>query len=173
MYESNLTGLFTYFEQKNSLHLLADTPIQLRDHSVWKEGTNTSKGIPGTESNNKRGREYLDNWLREELKDGSERLRLHTIRSVAALKELSKWNSKENFDRVSALGMLMWYRQSLAQYTDKEQVDKMRNSKYGDYFNKFKQSKDTRQELWEKHMNPQNQTNNFNAVNTITNLAVK
>jgi uncharacterized short protein YbdD (DUF466 family) len=156
MYESNLTGLFTYFEQKNSLHLLADTPTQLRDHSVWKEGTNTSKGIPGTESNNKRGREYLDNWLREETKDGTENLRLHGIRSIAALKELTKWNPKENFDRVSALGMLMWYRQTLAQYTDKDEVSKIRNKKYGNYLDKFKQKPDTSRILWDKYMNPNN-----------------
>lgn len=140
MYESNLTGLFTYFEKKKALSLLADTPIQLRDVTVWKEGTNTSKGINATEQNNKKGREYYDNWLREPLGDAESKLKLHTIRSIGLLKETSKWNNKGNFDRVSAMGMVMWYRETLAQYTDTEQRQKKVNSKYGSHFNKFKKN---------------------------------
>lgn len=151
MYENNITGLFTYFEKKNSLHLLADTPIQLRDHSIWKEGTNTSKGITATEVVNRRGREYLDNWLREEVKDSTDRLRLHTIRSVGALRELTKWNDKNNFDRVSALGILMWYRETLAQYSDNTERKKTRNNKMGNYFDKWKNKKVNPQDkLWEE-----------------------
>lgn len=158
MYESNLSGLYTYFEHKNSLHLLADTPYSIRDHAVWKEGTNTSKGIPATEQINRKGREFLDNWLREEVGDSTSRLRLNTIRSVALIKELTKWNIKDNFDRVSAMGILMHYRQSLAQYTDTETTTKTRNKKYGTYFDKFKQKPDNSRLMWDKYMNPNNIT---------------
>jgi hypothetical protein len=139
MYESNLTGLYSYFEKKNSIHLLADTPENMRDNSTWKEGTNTSKGIPGTEANNKRGREFLDNWLRDSLMDGSDRVKLHTIRSVGLLEELTKWNNKGNFDRVSAMGILMWYRQTFPEFNYNEDYENTKkSSKFGDQFSRFK-----------------------------------
>lgn len=153
MFESNLLGMFNYFERKNSLHLLADTPYGIRDHTIWKEGTNTAKGIPASEQINRKGREFLDNWLREEIGDSTERQRLHSLKSVALLKELIKWNNKDNFDRVSAMGILMHYRQTLAQYADKDTINNTRNKKYGNYFDKFKQKADPQRIIWDKYMN--------------------
>jgi hypothetical protein len=142
MYESNLSGLYGYFEKKNCLHLLADTPENMRDSATWKEGTNTSKGIPGTEANNRRGREFLDNWLREPLMDGTDRIKVHSIRSVGLLEELSKWNTKGNFDRVSAMGILMWYRQTFPEFNYNEDYENTKKtSKFGEEFSRYKSKK--------------------------------
>jgi len=43
-------------------------------------------------------------------------LKLHTIRSIALLKEAIKWNIDGNFDRISSMGILMIYREEMKQY---------------------------------------------------------
>lgn len=113
MYENQLTGIFTHFEHKKSLHLLADTPTQMRDNMTWKENTNASKGMPASERTNSRGREYIKSWLLDAISNGSEILNYQKIKSIGLLKELIAWNPDGNFDRVSALGMLMWYDETL------------------------------------------------------------
>lgn len=111
MYEQNLTGLFTHFEQKKSLHLLADTPKQLQNRETFIEGSNTSKGITATERVNSTGRNFIKSWLIQPLSENApdgDKI-LNTIYSPALLKELIMWNKHGNFDRVSALIMLLWH----------------------------------------------------------------
>jgi hypothetical protein len=109
MYEQNLTGLFTYFTQKKCTYLLADTPHQLRNAETYREGTNTSKGIHNNKIVNSEGRSLIKSWLQETISEKSETRVLETIYSSAILLELIMWNSDGNFDRVSALIMLMWF----------------------------------------------------------------
>jgi len=109
MYEQNLPGLYTYFQQKRALYLLADTPYQLRNSETFKLNSNTSKGINASNTVNTTARDFIKSWLAEPISSNSERLVLQTIYSPAALKELISWNPHANFDRVSALGMLMWH----------------------------------------------------------------
>lgn len=109
MYEQNLPGLFTYFEAKKSLYLLADTPYQLRNSDTFKTGSNTSKGISATAKVNSTARDFIKSWLLEKVSENSEKLVIETIYCSATLTELLMWNPDGNFDRVSALGMLMWH----------------------------------------------------------------
>ena len=52
---------------------------------------------------------------------------LHKIRSVAYLKEAIGWNSDGNFDRVSAMGMLMIYRESLKTFIVTTTTEKIKS----------------------------------------------
>jgi hypothetical protein len=109
MYEQNLPGLFTYFERHKSLYLLADTPYQLRNSDTYKQGTNTSKGINASGKVNQTARDFIKSWLLEKVSINSDERVLEQIYSSATLKELISWNPDGNFDRVSALGMLLWH----------------------------------------------------------------
>lgn len=109
MYEQNLVGMFTYFEAKKSLYLLADTPYQLRNSDTFKEGSNTSKGINASAKVNQTARDFIKSWLLEQKSERSDKRVLEMIYSAAMLQELIMWNPGGNFDRVSALGMLMWH----------------------------------------------------------------
>jgi hypothetical protein len=108
MYEKNLIGLYNYFDQMKCTYLLADTPYQLRSVDTYKAGTNTAKGINASGSVNAEARNMIKSWLQERISDKSETRVYETIYSPAMLTELVMWNPDGNFDRVSALGMLMW-----------------------------------------------------------------
>ena len=135
MYEQNLVGLFTYFQKKKSLHLLAETPYQLRNSDTYREGTNTSKGINATGKVNSTGRDYIKSWLLEQLSTHTDKRALETIYSPAMLKELIMWNPQGNFDRVSALIMLMWIDVTTHIHT-KERVAEVKTFLEDDYFQK-------------------------------------
>jgi len=109
MYEQNLPGMFTHFEQHKCLYLLADTPYQLRNSDTYKIGTNTSKGINASGTVNSTARDYIKSWLLEKISTKSETRVIETIYSTALLRELIMWNPDGNFDRVSSLGMLLWH----------------------------------------------------------------
>ena len=108
MYEKNLIGLYNYFDQNKCTYLLADTPYQLRSVDTYKAGTNTAKGINASGSVNAEARNMIKSWLQERISVTSETRVYETIYSSAMLTELVMWNPDGNFDRVSALGMLMW-----------------------------------------------------------------
>jgi hypothetical protein len=108
MYEKNLIGLYNYFDQNKCTYLLAETPYQLRSTDTYKAGTNTSKGINASGSINSEGRNMVKSWLQERISTVSETRVYETIYSPAMLTELVMWNPDGNFDRVSALIMLMW-----------------------------------------------------------------
>lgn len=115
-YENNLKGMFTYFKNKSSLNLLAETPEVLVDREVMTAAmANRKKGTPGTVQINKWARELIKTWLLTPTPGDENLLNLHKIRSVPLLKELIYWNKDGNFDRVSSLGMLMILRQEKAQ----------------------------------------------------------
>ena len=124
MYENNKKGLFAYFDQYNSLYLLADTPTILVDKEMIKGigYGNKSKGIPATKGINAWGRRLQRDWLLEPSPiqdyddEGNQlgvKLNMHNIRSTAYIDELIAWNEDINCDRVSAMGILMIYREEL------------------------------------------------------------
>jgi hypothetical protein len=119
MYEKNLPGLYTYFERHKCTYLLADTPYQLRNADTYRSGTNTSKGIDASGKVNQTGRDFIKSWLLEKVSENSELRVLETIYSPALLQELIMWNIHGNFDRVSALGMLMWHDATMKVTTEK------------------------------------------------------
>jgi hypothetical protein len=108
MYEKNLIGLYNYFDQNKCTYLLADTPYQLRSSDTYKAGTNTAKGINASGAVNAEARNMIKSWLQERISDRTETRVYETVYSPAMLTELVMWNPSGNFDRVSALGMLMW-----------------------------------------------------------------
>lgn len=111
-YENDLKGLFTYFENKTSLHLLCEQPRVVSDieqSNVTK--LSRKKGTPGTTKINQYARTLLAEWLTKTVDQETERTNLHTIRSMPLLQELIHWNINGNFDRVSAMGMLMILRE--------------------------------------------------------------
>ena len=115
-YESNLKGLFSYFDKKNALHRLCDTPQILRDMDYVKATNlygNKAKGSHASKPLNAWNRKLQADWMLTKAigDDESEKLNLHTLRSIAYIEEAIKWNSDGNFDRVSAMGMLMILRE--------------------------------------------------------------
>lgn len=121
-YEKNLKGLFSYFDSKNCLRYLCDTPQVLRDMDLVKATNlygNLAKGTGATKEVNKWGRMLQAQWMQtpydesldEEGKRIDESLKLHHIRSIPYLEECIAWNQDGNFDRVSAMGMLMILRE--------------------------------------------------------------
>jgi hypothetical protein len=117
-YESNLKGLFSYFDQKNALHLLCDVPQILKDMDFVKATNlygNKAKGTHANAAINSWGRLLQADWQRSRVSspesEEDERLNLHTLRSFAYIQECIKWNSDGNFDRVSAGGMLFILRE--------------------------------------------------------------
>ena len=101
--EINKIGIVNYFENKTCLHLLAETPLSLRDKVEWKAGLNTSFGYKTTSYTNGWGNELINDWLLEPLEEGGELMNLHRVRSQGLLEELIKYNPDGNFDRVSCL----------------------------------------------------------------------
>jgi hypothetical protein len=109
-YENNKKGLFWHYEKKKTLNRLADTPQLLKDEaniSIRSTG-NTRKGTPATTGVNKFALDCIVEWLDEDLTNGEEyHTNVQGVRSVGLLKELIAFNPENNFDRVSALGMLL------------------------------------------------------------------
>lgn len=121
-YESNLKGLFSYFDSKNCLHYLCDVPQILKDMDMVKATNlygNKAKGTHANKEINKWGRLLQAQWMQTKAHgdDEDERLNLHRIRSIAYLEECIAWNSDGNFDRVSSAGMLFLLREDRVKRT--------------------------------------------------------
>ena len=120
-YEYNKKGLFSHFSTRNSLYLLTDVLDFLKEKQMMKDGYgNKSKGTNASPAINAYARSRLRSWLLSPVSimqtiDGEEKEvmvpRLFTVRNRALLKELINYNSEGNFDRVSAMGMLMLLRE--------------------------------------------------------------
>lgn len=120
-YENNKKGLFSYFSKNNCVYLLTDQLESLRDKQLIKDTGygNKAKGTNATVVINAYGRNLLRSWLLRptvivEEVDGEPTEvmipSLFTLRSRALIKELINYNNEGNFDRVSAMGMLMLLR---------------------------------------------------------------
>lgn len=120
-YEYNKKGLFSHFSTRNSLYLLTDVLDFLKEKQMMKDGYgNKSKGTNASPAINAYARSRLRSWLLVpviimQTIDGEEKEvkvpRLFTVRNRALLKELINYNSEGNFDRISAMGMLMLLRE--------------------------------------------------------------
>ena len=120
-YEYNKKGLFSHFSTRNSLYLLTDVLDFLKEKQMMKDGYgNKSKGTNASPAINAYARSRLRSWLLAPVPimqtiDGEEKEvmvpRLFTVRNRALLKELINHNSEGNFDRISAMGMLMLLRE--------------------------------------------------------------
>ena len=120
-YEYNKKGLFSHFSTRNSLYLLTDVLDFLKEKQMMKDGIgNKSKGTNASPAINAYARSRLRSWLLSPVSviqtiDGESKEvmvpRLFTVRNRALLKELINYNSEGNFDRISAMGMLMLLRE--------------------------------------------------------------
>lgn len=129
-YENNIKGLFGHFKIKNCLHLLADTPTYLKDSHNIKLGLigNSSKGTRATDSVNKEGLQLqltylLSNYVTNDGENEKKVLNLRRIPSLGYLEELLAHNFVGNFDRISAMGMLMIYKKELGNRVMEEEDD--------------------------------------------------
>lgn len=141
-YEYNKKGLFSHFSTRNSLYLLTDVLEFLKEKQMMKDGYgNKSKGTNASPAINAYARSRLRSWLLAPVPimqtiDGEEKEvmvpRLFTVRDRALLKELINYNSEGNFDRISAMGMLMLLREDrMIRYqgdVSKEKQERANNS---------------------------------------------
>lgn len=156
-YEYNKKGLFSHFSTRNSLYLLTDVLDFLKEKQMMKDGYgNKSKGTNASTAINAYARSRLRSWLLAPVPimqtiDGEEKEvmvpRLFTVRNRALLKELINYNSEGNFDRISAMGMLMLLREDrMIRYqgdVSKEKQEKA-NSSYDGNDPFFKRNYDSR-----------------------------
>jgi len=112
-YENAKKGLFQYFHNLNCTYLLCETPKLLRDQGMVKTAHvgNKAFGTPANQYVNRWARDLIKSWLLEDAFDKENMLNVDVIRSQALIEELIRWNDEGNFDRVSALGMLMIYKE--------------------------------------------------------------
>ena len=120
-YENNKKGIFSYFAARNCTYLLTEVLDFLKEKQLMREGIgNKARGTIANPAINALARNLLRSWLLRPTTitstiDGNEVEqevpKLFTIRSRALLKELIGYNSEGNFDRISAMGMLMLLRE--------------------------------------------------------------
>lgn len=138
-YEQNKKGLYSYYDQKNSTHLLCDTPESLKDVAditISKVG-NKRKGTTASTPINAYGLRLILDWLLTPAygeETDSNILNLHTIKSPGLLRELINFNPDGNFDRVSALIMLMILREDRIKYMTKKQEKKIQELSSDPFF---------------------------------------
>lgn len=154
-YESNIKGLFGYFNNKSALNLLCDTPSYLRDVEEQKQNLfgNRAKGTRATAGINAEGLRLQKTWMlskMEYIDDNDEEkstINLRRIRSLGYLEELYEFSEDNNTDRVSAMGMVMILRQermkiteSLSTENNKDYIetDSFINENYDSIIDKYK-----------------------------------
>ena len=128
-YENDKKGLYAYMENHGGLHHLADNPQILKDMEVMKPNYygNKAKGTNSGKQINRFGRSLLADWMLDPAyrtesesvdEDGnpiSEAVpNLFMIRSIGLINEAIAWNIEGNYDRISAMGMLMILREDRA-----------------------------------------------------------
>lgn len=111
--ENGNKGIFDYFDSKNCGYLIMDEPNIARETldditirvntSRRKRGTTPGKGI------NMFARGLFAKWLLESTNNPEklEELQIHKLRCLPLIREAILWNTDGNFDRISAIGMLM------------------------------------------------------------------
>jgi hypothetical protein len=116
-YENDKKGMFAYFKKQHALHYLVDTPEILRDMDMVKGHLhgNKSKGTNSGKRINEWGRRLTADWMLSPAysTDPEEEsiMNMYKIRSIGLIKEAIAWNPDGNFDRISAMGMLMLLRE--------------------------------------------------------------
>ena len=126
LYENERKGLFTYFANKHSEHLLADTPGKIKD--IVKDSTVVrGKGVHMPKEVKRWMEGLIKDWLNEEFEVG--RKNVSKIYSEALLEELIAYDPLHgNFDRVIAFGLCMIYREELYHVNVKKHSEENKNS---------------------------------------------
>lgn len=113
--------------------------------------THNSKGTNSGTKINAWARRLQADWMLAKANADESMMNLHKIRSIGYLKEAINWNADGNFDRVSAMGMLMILREEYYKYILqlKEENTKIIGSDHADdpFFTKNWDSKKSFMEL--------------------------
>lgn len=110
LYENEKPGLFAYFSNKHSEHLLADQPDIIK--SIIKDSTvKRTKGIHMSVGIKDWAELKVRDWLQEEYEPGKKNLT--KIMSEPLLEELISYTREGNFDRVIAFMLLMVFKEEL------------------------------------------------------------
>lgn len=105
-YENNLIGFRNHMIKKGSGHLLAETPSVLE--SIHKRSRNERPtGSPATPKINNYHRTLQADYLREKVTLEDETTYAQTLEFPALVQEYIDWDADGNYDRVSAMGMLL------------------------------------------------------------------
>lgn len=121
-FESNLKGIYGYFQKYRCMQYLCNTPEYLKERNLVKITGygNVNKGIRATAPINNYANQLIKDWLMTPVTtiaevEGVEQEivmpQLYTLKNRALLKELVLFNPKINVDRIRAFGMLMLYRE--------------------------------------------------------------
>ena len=123
-YENDKKGFFAYMENNHGLHYLCENPQILKGMDMIKPNYlgNKAKGTGSGVRINSFGRSLYADWLRElaygcDVNEEGVEIKvpnLYKIRSIGLIQETIAWNPEGNFDRLSALGMLMILREDRA-----------------------------------------------------------
>jgi hypothetical protein len=166
-YENNKKGLYGYYENKNCTHLLCDTPESLKDVAditISKIG-NKSKGTTASKPINAHGLRLILDYLLEPAygEENPEILNLHKIRSIGLLRELINFDPKHgNFDRISALIMLMIIKEDKVKTLEKRQQDKVDSLANDPFFSRnFTTSNKIKSNFGQNPTETPNQITNF------------
>lgn len=158
-YENNLKGLFSHFSNNNVLYLLTDTLQYLRDIELVKGNLvgNKSKGTRTNEQTIKLGKTLQRQWMltqQETLNDEGDAIFIPNylkIRSIGYIEECIAWNLDGNFDRVSAMDMVMLYREDIKRNIDSYKEEEIKE----DNFNKI-EGDEFIDDNWKKYLNSLN-----------------
>lgn len=136
MFENNTGDVEKYFLKNKKHHLLADEP-----EAAWKKELQSKKtGRKGVLMNPSRigaGALAFRDWVFQKRgidEYGNEKMNLHYIYDVGLLREMIKFNSKGNFDRLSTIFVGMM---DVQEQFDKE-VQAIEKEDPDDYFNRKK-----------------------------------
>lgn len=158
LYENNKKGLYAYFKNKNSLHLLADTPEVLRDQDLVKQIGIGNRSLGVNVSNDKIKLFAINlilKWLESPAYGLEEKKNVHTIRSVGLLKELISYSLDVNADRVSALMVLFIYKEDITKLIESSKKLSVKTATddefWGRAFKQFNQRKVYRRALQVKN----------------------
>jgi hypothetical protein len=79
------------------------------------------------------GLDLLEEWLVTPIEKGSEKMMLHTIKSPALLRELMSFKPDKNFDRISALLVMLILREDKRRIVKKVK-EKIKSALDDDFF---------------------------------------
>jgi hypothetical protein len=106
MYENQFKDMKTHFHHRQCLHLLAQQPAVIKD-IIPKSTVKRGYGVHMPAQMKSAAVIYLRDWLLEEKAPGH--TNLQDIYSLPLLQEMVKFNFDGNFDRVSAMLIMMIY----------------------------------------------------------------
>lgn len=120
-YENKIKGPYAYFKNKNSLHLLCETPEILKDQNIVKGSMVGNKSL-GTATNEHvigYGLRLILSWLEKQAYDKDDGIRnVELLESPALIKELVMYTKDINVDRVMAMIMVMILKEDRARVTE-------------------------------------------------------